>query len=385
MSSRGKSRYITSRFLEESLSGFVSGVRTTLVLTASPSLPKSYHSYSGGPIWIATLPSESASPGRIMNVSASLLTTTEFVANLKPLLFPRGRGTHLPDVVTQATRFTLENGFLSIRFDQHPAVEGVQSFSLNGRINPSMKCVNGKAKLEFLITDIFGFRRTLGISHDGHGPLSLTISANGHSYNVRSVHSDGVRTTVEFRFRYFNPNVVTFYDALPLRLYRVGRLKKDVEPSIPEVLSTFVLDSIKPLRRTERDMLFKGSKYDLGRVGAEIALCVAMRILRIDDLIMNEPSKGGKDLFTRDRRVVIQSRLLRGTRGLDAGDVETELIRQMGKLAWKLGQDFEYNPPAERGFAILSYLTKSDNLRTIVAEVDKSRLTELEKDGPARI
>jgi hypothetical protein len=71
------------------------------------------------------------------------------------------------------------------------------------------------------------------------------------------------------------------------------------------------VNDIKLARDTERYYLIRGRKYDIGRIGAEIAFTIATRVLGLGDVVLSEPFKGGKDLYTKDREAVIQSRLLR--------------------------------------------------------------------------
>jgi len=74
-----------------------------------------------------------------------------------------------------------------------------------------------------------------------------------------------------------------------------------------------IVDSVKFKRRLEQTMLQTGSSYDQGRIGSEIAYLCGVRFLHLRNLVLEEPSKGGKDLYTLDRQTAVQARMLRDT------------------------------------------------------------------------
>jgi hypothetical protein len=52
-------------------------------------------------------------------------------------------------------------------------------------------------------------------------------------------------------------------------------------------------------------------------------------------------------------------------------EVTKDLNQQLAQMVSKLGQDFHFNPPMKRGYAILTYTARSQGLRAIIAEVQR--------------
>jgi len=116
-------------------------------------------------------------------------------------------------------------------------------------------------------------------------------------------------------------------------------------------------------------MLGMDSDYVHGRLGAEIAYSYAKSILGLTDVVLAEISKGGKDLYTNDGKVVIQARFLTQTNALPTNDVNDLVQAQLNNLVTKLRQDFQNNKSATTGYAVLSYLDNDGVVKTIVVEV----------------
>lgn len=122
------------------------------------------------------------------------------------------------------------------------------------------------------------------------------------------------------------------------------------------------------LRDLEKAMLSYGTTYTLGRLGAEIAYVVGDKYLGLKNIILEEPSKGGRDLYTQDNTVAIQARLLTDF----TQDSREKLVRQaLFDLADKLQEDYRNQPQMRDGYAILSYLDADGSLKTIILEVPK--------------
>jgi hypothetical protein len=128
------------------------------------------------------------------------------------------------------------------------------------------------------------------------------------------------------------------------------------------------ISDVTVLRDLEKGMLARGGTYDLGRLGAEIAYVFADKILGLKNIVLEEPSKGGRDLYTQDNTVAIQARLLRDL----TQDNRQKLIAQaLYDLSDKLQEDYRNQPQMRDGYAILSYLDADGTLKTIVLEVPK--------------
>lgn len=127
---------------------------------------------------------------------------------------------------------------------------------------------------------------------------------------------------------------------------------------------------MKLKRKLEQMMLRVGSSYDQGRIGTEIAFLCETNFLLLRNLVIEEPSKGGKDLYTFDRKVIMQARMIRDlpTKKLD-DYIRSELL----SLVRKLQQDFAYNPRARTGYALLSFLNANDTIKVLILQVPNAR------------
>lgn len=117
-------------------------------------------------------------------------------------------------------------------------------------------------------------------------------------------------------------------------------------------------------------MLYSIATYAHGRIGAEIAYAAAIKQLGLRQLILSEPSAGGKDLYTKDGQVMVQARLLTKPGPLQPGRPRRTLRTHAGRMVRKLRQDFTYNREARVGYAVLSFLNpKTDSVVATILEV----------------
>jgi len=170
--------------------------------------------------------------------------------------------------------------------------------------------VNGVVDLKFDVADVFGSTRTLAVYHDGYSPAVLGIKAGKQLYHLHHVSFDGFRTNFTFRYRRNNMNTVTLYLRSPAELYKIGSLVEEPDLGMRGSARTFRVESIKISRSYEKRMIAGGRRYQIGRVGAEIALAIAAK-LGLKDVILRDPSFGGKDLYSKDLSSIIQARMLR--------------------------------------------------------------------------
>ena len=353
-----------------------------------PEHVRSYHTYEGGSSWTAKLPQTCRANGAKMEVSIQVLSPEAFVRNLKWFSYPPDAPLGLPYSTVQAKAFMLTAASFEIVFFQTPPIEGTDRFKLRGKTSRKLRCKAKSANLRFEVSDFFGLRRTLALHHDGQNSPILRIKANGQFYTVSSVHFDGVRLRVRFQYKKWNPNVVTMYLASPDSLYSLKGLQNIECGSLGSgIRRALLVRKVESVRELERSILKHGTNYSVGRLGAEIAYCVATRILGLRRVILNEPSRGGKDLFTLDNAAVIQSRLLTRTQFKAGQQRVFDIRRELQRMVRKLGQDFRYNPAAIVGYAIISYLTRTNEIQSIVAEVprDASSQSPDFNSGPGRI
>jgi hypothetical protein len=100
--------------------------------------------------------------------------------------------------------------------------------------------------------------------------------------------------------------------------------------------SAYQIDNVVMVRNLEKAMFAGGSSYDRGRIGAEIAYVIADKNLGLKNIVLEEPSKGGRDLYTQDNTVAIQARLLRD---FTQGSREQLIQQALFDLSDKLQQD----------------------------------------------
>jgi hypothetical protein len=139
--------------------------------------------------------------------------------------------------------------------------------------------------------------------------------------------------------------------------------------SVEGASRVYKIDRVDFYRQFEKAMRTDGSKYDAGRLGAEIAYTVAHEKLGLKGLVLEEPAKVGRDLYTADGKVSIQARLIRETQTLTGKDLNDELAFQLRQMTAELKYDFENHPSTQVGYAILSYIDSTNSIRTIIVEM----------------
>jgi hypothetical protein len=164
-------------------------------------------------------------------------------------------------------------------------------------------------------------------------------------------------------------SAATLYVNDPVGLYNPGELVLSEEYSVKGASRTYQIDSVAIQRQIEQKMLLSKSTYAHGRLGAEIAYTVSKERLGLQNVILREPSTGGKDLYTTNGRHVIEARLLTDPRPVGV-NLKRTLKIQLNRLVRKLHQDFKYNSSAASGYAILSYLDPGSHIvKAVVSEV----------------
>jgi hypothetical protein len=138
---------------------------------------------------------------------------------------------------------------------------------------------------------------------------------------------------------------------------------------VPGLEKRFRVEEVLPMRETEAAMVRHGRYYESGRIGAEITYTIVSNALGIDGLILNEPARGGTDLFTSDRRVLVESRFLVET---PPSKLSEQIALDLARITRKIRKDFRWNPNAEVGYVVLSYLLNG-RVSSLVGEITGPR------------
>ncbi|MDV3277666.1 MAG: hypothetical protein LYZ69_04270 [Nitrososphaerales archaeon] len=302
-------------------------------------------------------------PGELVKVGISELVPREFVRNLTKLRFNNEVGARLAPLSAEMNDFIADNGEFRARVLQQPAVEGTSQFGIRGLLSEDFAVYNGKPRLAFRLTDRFNQAREFAVYHDGASPPLLGIKDGREFRKVKLIFHDGIRLRVVYKkFREFNRSTIYTGDSSQLYSVNIG---SSFIPHLRKESTAFAVD-VKLSRKLEHKMLVGGTAYDHGRLGAEIAYTIARRLLKLEEVIIAEPSIGGKDLYTIDSRIAMQARLIFDFTQFRPLSMKEALSTQTGLLLRKLSQDFAYNASMAEGYAILSYVDSNRDLKSIV-------------------
>jgi hypothetical protein len=97
---------------------------------------------------------------------------------------------------------------------------------------------------------------------------------------------------------------------------------------------------------------------------------VATEKLGLDNVILQEPSVGGRDLYTQDNTVAIQARLI--IHATTGSTLQTTIQEQLASLIYQLHSDYGHQPNMKVGYAVLSFVDTDGSLKSIILEVPKS-------------
>ena len=363
-----RTEYIQTKSLQDTVPGFVLGKGSILELRILKSGAVMYSEYRGGATWQPSMPSELASPGDDLSLGIHVLTTDEFVKNLSPATLANEQGFRLMPTAVELSKFRLSGDMVEIQVTQELG-EPASTFSLSGRIVQPIDIHYGDVYLQVEMKDYFGQTRDFKIHHDGHTPPWLGIEAGSGFPRVSFLTFDGVRLRVVYVLSQNDINIATIYLGDPSILYTFGEITNVLPIDTGGAKSALLITKVTFNRQMENSMLGMDSDYVHGRLGAEIAYSYAKHKLGLTDVVLAEISKGGKDLYTNDGKVVIQARFLTQTNALPTNDVNDLVQAQLNNLVTKLRQDFQNNKSATTGYAVLSYLDNDGVVKTIVVEV----------------
>ncbi len=373
--SRGYHHPITASFLALILPDFKVGEVTALKVTVHKLWMElqSYEMYKGGKSVQFSLPKEEVQPGDEVGLSFDLLSVEDFARSIPDLTFTNGAHLRfLPDGAVLKD-FKVMDGVLEFRVIQDSHWSGMQEFTIKGEIvkYPGLNNDGGGIYAEFAVKDYAGRTSNLRIWYDGFsfngGGLQLLRGES--SYSVSIISYDGFRLKVVYgsvndvATVYLEPPSESVYTLDQMHPYS-GSYLKLVQG---RYTNAWQIDNVVMLRDLEKAMLKDGGTYDLGRLGAEISYIIGDKLLGLKNLIIQEPSKGGRDLYTPDNTVAIQARFLRDLRA----DPQTTIQKELFALVDKLQEDYKNQSQMRDGYAILSYLDTDGTVKTIVLEVPR--------------
>lgn len=370
-SNDGSTQWIQASFLESVVPGFTEGESIPLKITYEGRGITTYHLYQGGDAWIPTIPDDVAQPGGTMTISIQVLSIQDFVESLPSIDFVDAEGfSYLADAST-LTGYSISGNQLKMSFIQDPPFEDENQFSVTGQTATSLGFGSSSGVyLDVHITDIFDDARTLRIYFDGYNRPSLGISVGNDFGSVELVSFDGVRLVIAYERAFGDFRTATFYPTPPSVLYSLSEMQEYSLPYLVRGYSeSFEIESVTPLRSLEQVIAHQGDKNEVSRIGAEIAYTVATERLGLENVVMEDPSQPGADLYTLDGKTVIEARFLQRTQTETGTALSGDLQKQLTQMVGKLNSDFRASKTANNGYAILSYLNGQGAIQTIILEV----------------
>ncbi|MDA4134183.1 MAG: hypothetical protein OK441_01265 [Thaumarchaeota archaeon] len=332
-----------------------------------------FHYYSGGERWIPTAPADVVQPGDEETVSFSILTRNDFIQDLPQVDFSDPVGMNWVADASQLTGYALEGDRLTLIFAQQPAVGDDSTFSISGQASDTLGqgSISG-VYMDLQITDIFGNDRTLRIYYKGYGDASFGISIGTEFAHIDLFSFDGVRQVIIYDRS--SPtgdyHEAVFYPVAPSGLYSLGEMTQYQVPyQVSGYSRSFFIDDVRAVRSMEYEMGTRGSPSDVARIGAEIGCAVAIDELGLQDIVMIDSSQPGPDLYTRDRTIVMEARMLQRTVSEVGKAFDTDIRVQLTQMVRKVEVDFSQYPTAQTGYVVLTYVDNEMAMHTIVLEV----------------
>ncbi len=323
----------------------------------------SVHSHSGGVFWRPVVHALSPLEGKQVGLQVKRLTHSDFVSGLSPMVYQNTFGARWAPPKTTISGFSLEGTSVVMAVRASPRSDAYPDFLIRGKVEETFGNSNGSPRLEFRIDGLLGGTRRVAIYRSRD--LSEMGLEDGREFRrVKTVYFDGVRLVLIYdKFRGFNS--YTLYEKDPSNLYSIT--EEPIPPMRLNNYSTLRWFSISFARELEQRMLARGSSYDHGRLGVEIAYAILRQEVGTSDFVIPEPSKGGKDLYSSDCQVSAQARLIYDFRQFRPIGPKEVLNTQLRLLLRKISQDFDFNPQMSTGFVVLSFFGPDRNLHAILA------------------
>jgi len=327
--------------------------------------------YQGGQTFGPTLPEGNASPGEVVPVSIHLLPLETFLGNLPSfqLSNPAFLAWVADRVVAQG--FSVRDNKISIRFAQDNPFSILGNFTIAGDVRkyPGSSTNYGGAYVEFGLRDYLGRTQVLRLRHNSWDSPDFQLVTRGLPYTVSLISYDDLRLSIVYSK---DNKVSTSYLVAPSsRTYALGQIVsysgEYIESVAHKCSGAYLVEGIQPKRFEETVMLAHADDYFTGRIGAEIAYVIAIERLGLKDVVLQEPSVGGRDLYTKDNTVAIQTTLARHATYIQLQTIQTLLA----ELVRDVRRDYHYQPRMKIGYAIVSFADTNGFLKSIVLEVPR--------------
>ena len=371
----GTARQIKASFLEGRVPGFKAGQPAFLKVTYKEASAVFYHYYTGGDSWNPQVPVGIAKYGDVVTISIQILTRDDFVNSIPLMDFVNDKGVPYVGTLTRMTDHTLVGDQFTMRFTQDPPIEMDMQFAITGELAQSMgwSSMSGPYLDVYVTPDVFNDQETIRLYFDGYNPPSLGLIRGAVFDDVYDIANDGVRLRIVYADS--GLHATTLYPVyVPSVLYTTTDLVPyDLPYDVAGYSQSFIINNVGTTRILEQQMAYEGGTNDVGRIGAEIAYTVATQKLGLENVVMQDPSLGGADLFTPGHDVVIESRMLQRTMGQSGNAIKDDVTGELNQMVGRLNSDFQYyekqgtRPTA--GYAIFTYIVDQNTIKTIVLEV----------------
>jgi len=334
----------------------------------------SFYVYQGGKFFTPTVPEGQASAGEVLPVSIEPLPLDAFVESLPQFQLARTtRMTWLPDSVV-AEAFDLKGKTLEMKFMQNNPFSTLADFTVHGDVRkfPGSSTNYGGAYVEFTLADYIGRQQMLRLRYNGFDTPEFQLLTRGLPYTVSMISFDGFRLSIGYSK---DNKVATMHLTPPSdEVYSIGNPRPYSGIFLDMVqgryASAHIIDQIQMARSEERTMLLHGDEYTIGRIGAEIAYVIATTKIGLTEVVLQEPSIGGRDLYTRDNKVAIQTTFIRHA---TKENLRTMVQCSLLELVEDIKRDFGFQPNMIEGFVIVSFVDLNGSLRSIVLKVARPR------------
>jgi len=333
----------------------------------------SYHVFDNGHEFRPVLPKTRVSPGDAVRITLERLPLPSFVSSMPHFaLANRELMKWMSDkILVESPR--LEGRMLRIRITQEGSPAGVRQFELMPVLDayPGRCNQHGGVYLQCHLTDYIGRNFLMRICYNGVDLPQFQIDRGAGFETVTMISYDGFR--LSFRYGVRGTTSTLYMKGPPDSRYKLEPPRRYSGSYLGLVKGMYTrawVGSVRVTGRVERAMFQYGSSYDQGRIGSEIAYAYARRFLGLKELVIEEPSKHGRDLYTLDQLEAIQARMIRSVELSRLGEaIQTELL----SLARKIGRDYSYNPEMQTGYAVLSFPIIGNSIGTLLMQVAHPR------------